>query len=129
MAEIIDIRDEHPWALARGCQVLVDGEPVAIPTETVYGLAADATNPEAIARVYEVKGRPQFNPLIAHMSGLAMAERYARFDPVSRILAKMFWPGPLTLVLPLAENSEIHRCARRASTQSACGCRWDLPAS
>ena len=108
MAEIIDIRDEHPWALARGCQVLTDGEPVAIPTETVYGLAADATNPEAIARIYEVKGRPSFNPLIAHVSGLAMAERYARFDPVSRMLAEAFWPGPLTLVLPLADSSEIH---------------------
>jgi L-threonylcarbamoyladenylate synthase len=108
MAEIIDIRNEHPWALARGCQVLTDGEPVAIPTETVYGLAADATSPEAIARIYEVKGRPQFNPLIAHMSGIAMAERYARFDPVSRMLAETFWPGPLTLVLPLAINSEIH---------------------
>ena len=108
MAEIIDIREEHPWALARGCQVLTDGEPVAIPTETVYGLAGDATNPEAIARIYEVKGRPQFNPLIAHMSGIAMAERYARFDPLSRMLAEAFWPGPLTLVLPLKDDSAIH---------------------
>lgn len=108
MAEIIDIALEQAWALARGCQVLTDGEPVAIPTETVYGLAADATNPDAIARIYEVKGRPRFNPLIAHMSGLAMAERYARFDPVSRMLAETFWPGPLTLVLPLAETGEIH---------------------
>ncbi|MGV3548263.1 L-threonylcarbamoyladenylate synthase [Rhizobium sp.] len=108
MTEIIDIREEHSWAVARGCQVLTEAEPVAMPTETVYGLAADATNPAAIARIYEIKGRPQFNPLIAHMSDFAMAERYARFDPVSRILAKMFWPGPLTLILPLAENSEIH---------------------
>lgn len=108
MAEIIDIGLEHDRALARGCAVLSDGEPVAIPTETVYGLAADATNPEAIARIYEVKGRPRFNPLIAHMSGLAMAERHAAFDPVSRILAERFWPGPLTLVLPLAPGSGIH---------------------
>lgn len=108
MAEIIDIRLEHPWALARGCQVLADGEPVAIPTETVYGLAADATNAGAVARIYEVKGRPQFNPLIAHMSGLAMAERHVRFDPVSRALAEAFWPGPLTLVLPLNDASAIH---------------------
>ena len=108
MADIIDIAREHASALARACEVLTSGEPVAIPTETVYGLAADATNPDAIARIYEVKGRPRFNPLIAHMSGLAMAERYARFDPVSRALTDAFWPGPLTLVLPLAEGSEIH---------------------
>jgi L-threonylcarbamoyladenylate synthase len=108
MAEIIDIHDDHPLALARGCQVLADGEPIAIPTETVYGLAGDATNPDAIARIYEVKGRPQFNPLIAHMSGLAMAERHARFDPLSRQLAEAFWPGPLTLVLPLSSDSAIH---------------------
>ena len=108
MADIIDIAQEHSRALARGCEVLADGEPVAIPTETVYGLAADATNPEAIARIYEIKGRPRFNPLIAHMSDLAMAERYAVFDPLSRRLAEQFWPGPLTLVLPLTPDSEIH---------------------
>lgn len=108
MAEVIDIAREHALALGRGCKVLADGEPVAMPTETVYGLAADATNPDAIARIYEVKGRPRFNPLIAHMSGLAMAERYARFDPISRALAEAFWPGPLTLVLPLIEESAIH---------------------
>jgi L-threonylcarbamoyladenylate synthase len=108
MADIIDIAAEHPRALARGCRVLASGAPVAIPTETVYGLAADATNPDAISRIYEVKGRPRFNPLIAHMSGLAMAERHVRFDALSRQLAEAFWPGPLTLVLPLAETSDIH---------------------
>ena len=108
MADIIDIARDHVRALARGCDVLAAGEPVAIPTETVYGLAADATNPEAIARIYEIKGRPRFNPLIAHMSGLAMAERYATFDPLSRMMAQCFWPGPLTLVLPLAPGSGIH---------------------
>lgn len=108
MADIIDIAHDHASALARACRVLAEGEPVAMPTETVYGLAADATNPDAIARIYEVKGRPRFNPLIAHMSGLAMAERYARFDPVSRALAEAFWPGPLTLVLPLTDESAIH---------------------
>lgn len=108
MAEIIDIALDHTRALARGRQVLTDAEPVAIPTETVYGLAADATDPDAIARIYEVKGRPRFNPLIAHMSGLAMAESHAQFDPVSRMLAETFWPGPLTLVLPLAGDSGIH---------------------
>lgn len=108
MADIIDIRRDHARAIADGCRVLADGEPVAIPTETVYGLAADATNPAAIARIYEVKGRPRFNPLIAHMSDLAMAQRHAVFDPVSRMLAEAFWPGPLTLVLPLAASSGIH---------------------
>jgi L-threonylcarbamoyladenylate synthase len=108
MAEIIDIARHRERALARGCAVLSDGEPVAMPTETVYGLAADATNPDAIARIYEVKGRPRFNPLIAHMSDLSMAERFAVFDPLSRRLAETFWPGPLTLVLPLAPGSGIH---------------------
>ncbi|MBX9457766.1 MAG: threonylcarbamoyl-AMP synthase [Rhizobium sp.] len=108
MAEIIDIAADHGRAIARGCAVLADGEPVAIPTETVYGLAADATNSDAISRIYEVKGRPRFNPLIAHMSGMTMAERHAMFDPVSRRLADRFWPGPLTLVLPLAPTSGIH---------------------
>lgn len=108
MADIIDIGREHAWALARGCQVLEDARPVAIPTETVYGLAADATNPAAIARIYEVKGRPRFNPLIAHMADLKMAETHAVFDPISLKLAERFWPGPLTLVLPLAKTSTIH---------------------
>lgn len=108
MAEIIDIKRHRERALVRGCSVLADGEPVAIPTETVYGLAADATNPDAIARIYEVKGRPRFNPLIAHMSDLAMAETHAVFDPLSRKLAEAFWPGPLTLVLPLSSGSGIH---------------------
>jgi L-threonylcarbamoyladenylate synthase len=81
---------------------------VAIPTETVYGLAADATNGEAVARIFEAKGRPRFNPLIAHVDGMAMAERIGRFDPLSRQLADAFWPGPLTIVLPLADRSAVH---------------------
>jgi L-threonylcarbamoyladenylate synthase len=86
--------------------------PVAIPTETVYGLSADATNPQAIARIYEMKGRPRFNPLICHMADLAMAERHAVFDPLSRKIAEAFWPGPLTLVLPIRAESAIHPLAR-----------------
>jgi L-threonylcarbamoyladenylate synthase len=85
--------------------------PIALPTETVYGLAADATNPAAVARIYETKGRPQFNPLICHMADLAMAEDYATFDPVSRALAEAFWPGPLTIVVPLKPESGIHALA------------------
>jgi L-threonylcarbamoyladenylate synthase len=108
MAELIDIKMEPERALSEAVRVLASGEPVAIPTETVYGLAADATNPLAISRIYEVKGRPRFNPLIAHMSGLAMAAEHAEFDPMSRALAEAFWPGPLTLVLPLKAESAIH---------------------
>lgn len=108
MAELIDIQFEPERALSEAVRVLASGEPLAIPTETVYGLAADATNPLAIARIYEVKGRPRFNPLITHMSGLAMAELHAEFDPVSRMLANAFWPGPLTLVLPRRPESTIH---------------------
>nr|WP_250809541.1 L-threonylcarbamoyladenylate synthase [Neorhizobium tomejilense] len=110
-AQIIDITRDHDGALAQACTVLADGLPVAIPTETVYGLAADATNPAAITRIYETKGRPRFNPLICHMSDLDMAERYADFDPISRRLAEAFWPGPLTLILPLKPESGIHALA------------------
>lgn len=75
------------------------GEVVAFPTETVYGLGADATNSDAVLRIYETKGRPRFNPLIVHVADLAMAKRLAEFGPLARKLAS-FWPGPLTLVLP-----------------------------
>jgi L-threonylcarbamoyladenylate synthase len=86
---------------------LRDGGLVAFPTETVYGLGADATNAGAVARLYEAKGRPSFNPLIAHVDSLAAAERIARFDAKSRRLAEAFWPGPLTLVLPRAPSCPV----------------------
>jgi L-threonylcarbamoyladenylate synthase len=111
MAEIIDITTDRQRAIDAGCAVLREGLPIALPTETVYGLAADATNPAAVARIYETKGRPQFNPLICHMADLAMAEDYATFDPVSRALAEAFWPGPLTIVVPLKSESGIHALA------------------
>jgi len=111
MAEIINISDDPSRALSRGCEVLARGLPVAIPTETVYGLAADATNPEAVARIYAAKGRPQFNPLICHVSDIGMARRLAVFDDASLRLAQAFWPGPLTLILPLAPESPIHPLA------------------
>jgi L-threonylcarbamoyladenylate synthase len=107
-AKIIDIRHDPQAALSQAEAVLSDGFPVALPTETVYGLAADATNPAAITRIYETKGRPRFNPLICHMADLAMAERHAEFDDLSRRLAETFWPGPLTLILPLKPDSGIH---------------------
>jgi L-threonylcarbamoyladenylate synthase len=95
-------------ARTEAIRVLEGGGVVAIPTETVYGLAADATNGEAVARIFEVKGRPRFNPLIVHVSDQAMAERIALFSEAARFLAFGYWPGPLTMVLPLRADSGIH---------------------
>lgn len=86
---------------------LAAGHLVAFPTETVYGLGADSTSDEAVARVYEAKGRPVFNPLIAHVADLAAAERLVRFTDSARRLAGVFWPGPLTLVLPRAADCPV----------------------
>jgi len=83
------------------------GECVAVPTETVYGLAADARNADAVAGIYAAKGRPAFNPLIVHVPDLAAAEGLAVFDDDARDLAARFWPGPLTLVLPLRADGGI----------------------
>jgi L-threonylcarbamoyladenylate synthase len=89
-----------PAAVACAARVLAAGGLVAFPTETVYGLAADATNGEAVARLYDAKGRPSFNPLIAHVADGAAAWALARFNAAAERLAAAFWPGPLTLVLP-----------------------------
>ncbi len=89
-----------PASLAEAARVILAGGLVAIPTETVYGLAADATNARAVAGIYTAKGRPSFNPLICHVASLAMAETLAEFSPLARALAARFWPGPITLVLP-----------------------------
>ncbi|MGL4488743.1 MAG: L-threonylcarbamoyladenylate synthase [Rhizobiaceae bacterium] len=105
MAEIL-VPDDA--GLAKAVAILRAGGLVAIPTETVYGLAADATNGLAVASIYETKGRPSFNPLICHVADMAMAERLGQFDPLSRRLADAFWPGPLTLVVPTAANSTVH---------------------
>jgi L-threonylcarbamoyladenylate synthase len=92
-------------AIAQAARLILVGEPVAVPTETVYGLAADATNPEAVARIYEAKGRPSFNPLIVHVPDWHTARQIADFGPLSQQLAESHWPGPLTIVAPLkAEN-------------------------
>jgi len=96
-----------PTAAAEAAGCLKNGGLVAFPTETVYGLGADATQPEAIARLYQAKGRPSFNPLIAHVSDLAAAERIARFNVTARRLAEAFWPGPLTLVLPKTADCAV----------------------
>ena len=88
-------------AIAEAARVIAAGGCVAVPTETVYGLAADATDARAVAGIYAAKGRPSFNPLIVHVTDLAAAERVALFDAEARALAERFWPGPLTLVLPV----------------------------
>ena len=94
-------------AVARAALCLAEGGLVAFPTETVYGLGADATNACAIARLYEAKGRPSFNPLIAHVGDIAAAMRIARFDATATKLAEAFWPGPLTLVLPKTSDCAV----------------------
>ena len=98
-------------AVAAAARALEGGGLVAFPTETVYGLGADATNPAAIARLYEAKGRPAFNPLISHVRDLPAAEKIARFDATAIALSKAFWPGPLTLVLPKTKDCPVAELA------------------
>jgi L-threonylcarbamoyladenylate synthase len=95
-------------ALDEAAELLAAGGIAALPTETVYGLAGDATNGEAVARIFEAKGRPRFNPLIAHVADMTMAGSFGVLDPLSLRLADEFWPGPLTLVVPLRPASGIH---------------------
>jgi L-threonylcarbamoyladenylate synthase len=94
-------------AVAAAGLCMAAGGLVAFPTETVYGLGADATNPNAIARLYQAKGRPSFNPLIAHVGDIEAARRIARFDATAIALAEAFWPGPLTLVLPRTKDCAV----------------------
>ncbi|MCD2323083.1 threonylcarbamoyl-AMP synthase [Sphingomonas sp. IC-56] len=94
-------------AILEAAQVIRAGGCVAVPTETVYGLAADATDSRAVAGIYEAKGRPSFNPLIVHVPDLEAAELIAVFDEDARALARRFWPGPLTLVLPVRVEAGI----------------------
>ena len=94
-------------AIAEAARLIAAGRPVAVPTETVYGLAADATDGEAVARIYEAKGRPAFNPLIVHVADLEQAAEIASFRDEAVLLARRHWPGPLTLVLPLRRGAPI----------------------
>lgn len=96
-----------PSAIRAAADVIRSGGIVAVPTETVYGLAADATDAAAVARIYAAKGRPSFNPLIVHVADLAAARALAEFDADALALAEAFWPGPLTLVRPLQQGSGI----------------------
>jgi L-threonylcarbamoyladenylate synthase len=98
-------------SIARAAEILRQGGLVVFPTETVYGLGADASNPLAVARIYEAKGRPRFNPLIVHVPGLAEAERHGVLHAKARALAQRFWPGPFTLVIPRRADSSVAELA------------------
>jgi len=97
---VTEVRLADAEGIAAAAQILESGGLVAVPTETVYGLAARADSAEAVARIYAAKGRPDLNPLIVHVLGVEQAGDYAEFSPMARALADAHWPGPLTLVLP-----------------------------
>jgi L-threonylcarbamoyladenylate synthase len=101
-----------PETISHAARIIRDGGLVVTPTETVYGLAADATNPAAVARVFAAKGRPQFNPLIAHVLDEAAAAQHAALNDDARKLIVKFWPGPLTIVAPFRASSPICDLAR-----------------
>jgi L-threonylcarbamoyladenylate synthase len=103
---------DRPSDALDAVRALAAGGLVILPTETVYGLAAHAANPAAVAKLYEAKGRPKFNPLIAHVADLAAAEATARLDERARTLARAFWPGPLTLVAPVKDSRLVCDLAR-----------------
>lgn len=102
----------RPSGLTEAGALLASGRLVAFPTETVYGLGADATNPDAIARLYTAKGRPRFNPLIAHVPSVEAAFALGDFSSAAHRLAETFWPGPLTLVVPVGDASPVCELAR-----------------
>lgn len=104
MPQILTCTDKN---IARAAQVIRDGGLVAFPTETVYGLGADATNSTACAKIFEAKGRPQFNPLITHVTNTTQAKHYGEMNDTALELAGQFWPGPLTMILPRTQDSEL----------------------
>ena len=104
-----EVLDANAAGVARAAEILCDGGLVAIPTETVYGLAARADLADAVARIYQAKARPDFNPLIVHVGSMAQAEKYAVLDDRAHELARRFWPGSLTMVLPARADSPIAR--------------------
>lgn len=108
---MVEVRRPDPEAIARAAALLRSGRLVAFPTETVYGLGADATNDAAVAALFRAKRRPAHNPLIVHLAEAAAAESFASFDERARRLVARFWPGPLTLVLPQRPGSPISRLA------------------
>ena len=121
-AQTIEILPADAAGIARAVERLAAGELVALPTETVYGLAADATDARAVARIYEAKGRPSFNPLIVHVSGVPMARTLVEVSPAALDLMARFWPGPLTLVLPLRPGAPIARLVTAGLSTLAVRC-------
>jgi L-threonylcarbamoyladenylate synthase len=109
VTEILPIDDA---AMARAAALIRAGELVAVPSETVYGLAADASSGEAVARIYAAKGRPSFNPLIVHVLDMAQARTLAIVSDIAAKLAARFWPGPLTMVLPAREDGPASALVR-----------------
>lgn len=107
MTKIVSVKNKQN-AIDQAVKKLIMGNIVAIPTETVYGLAADATNGVAVAKIFQLKNRPNFNPLICHVDGVEMASKFGEINNVAKRLMDAFWPGPLTLVLPLAETRQVH---------------------
>jgi L-threonylcarbamoyladenylate synthase len=108
----MDEAGEQEAEIAAAVRALADGRLVIVPTETVYGLAADAANPAAVAAIYAAKGRPRFNPLIAHVPDIVMAHGLAQLDGRGMALARAFWPGPLTLVAPVRDAGRVCDLAR-----------------
>jgi L-threonylcarbamoyladenylate synthase len=106
------LQASDPSAIDIARQALRRGEIIGIPTETVYGLAADASNPDAVARIFAAKGRPSFNPLISHVASLDDARQEAILDERAERLADAFWPGPLTLVAPVSETARTCELSR-----------------
>ncbi len=96
-----------PDALNQAAAIIQNGGLVGMPTETVYGLAADATNGQAVAKIYAAKGRPSFNPLISHFASIKDIQQHADMDERAKALATKFWPGPLTMILPRKDTSSI----------------------
>ncbi len=129
--------------LSEICDEIHSGNCIGLPTETVYGLAADAFNGQAVAGIFEMKQRPKFNPLIIHVADLKMAQAHGVFDDLSIKLAQAFWPGPLTLVVQRREDTTLHplvfagldtiaiRCPREPATTiiKACGCPLAAPSA
>lgn len=109
-SRIMGTNDE--LAIAEAARLIGEAHLIGLPTETVYGLAGDATSSQAIARIYAAKGRPSFNPLIVHVGSLEEARRHGVFSPRLERLAQHFWPGPLTLVVPAHPDSPVCELAR-----------------
>ncbi len=116
------IEEASDSSILRAAALLADGAAVALPTETVYGLAADAARDDAVAAIYRIKGRPSFNPLIVHVRDIAHAETLATFDARARALAERFWPGPLTLVLPRRAGAPLAEAATAGLSTVALRC-------